>query len=212
MPICATLHLGHPEMPDWKDTLNLPRTGFPMKASLQTDGARSHRTVGIGPGCTSRIRERTGRCTALCPARRTALREWADPPGNGAEQDPQGLHHQGSHNGRVRCALYTGVGLSRTPDRAPGRPRAWQEEARHERRRLQTGVPTVRGEVCRADADRFQASRHPGPVGRAVSDDEFHLSGGDRPRARDAGEQRDGLQGQEARALVHQMPYRPGRS
>jgi len=23
-------------MPDWKDTLNLPRTDFPMKANLQT--------------------------------------------------------------------------------------------------------------------------------------------------------------------------------
>ena len=23
-------------MPEWKDTVNLPRTGFPMKANLQT--------------------------------------------------------------------------------------------------------------------------------------------------------------------------------
>ena len=42
-------------MPDWKNTVNLPRTGFPMKANLQATEPQVHRAMG-GTGALPAIR------------------------------------------------------------------------------------------------------------------------------------------------------------
>ena len=61
-------------MADWKDTLNLPRTDFPMKANLQTAEPQAlarWKEMGL----YEQIRERRARPPEVRPARRPALRE-----------------------------------------------------------------------------------------------------------------------------------------
>ena len=72
-------------------------------------------------------------------------------------------------------------------------------------------LPRLRREVRRHAAPRFQAPRHPRHLGRAVPDAEVRVPGGDRPRARQVRRAGHGLQGQEARALVHALPHRARR-
>ena len=80
-------------MADWKDTLNLPRTDFPMKANLPTAEPEAlAKWDGDGPvradSCTP-----AGRAEVR-PARRPALRQRPHPSRHGAEQDPEGLGRQ----------------------------------------------------------------------------------------------------------------------
>ena len=42
-------------MPEWKDTVNLPRTDFPMKANLPTSRAGDARALGTRWTCTGRF-------------------------------------------------------------------------------------------------------------------------------------------------------------
>ena len=66
-------------MPEWKDTVNLPRTGFPMKANLQTAEpealARGRPWI-----CTARS-ARAGRARRSSCCTTAAIRERPDPPG-----------------------------------------------------------------------------------------------------------------------------------
>ena len=162
-------------MPEWKDTVNLPRTDFPMKANLQTTEpqviARWDET-----GLYQQIR-------AAAPAPPKFVLHDGPPYANGdihighrAQQDPQGLRGQVASDGRVRRAVRARLGLPRPADRAEGRPRARSEEARTERRRLPPGLPCLRLALGRRDARGLRAPGRLRRVGASVSDDELRAT------------------------------------
>ena len=81
---------------DYKDTVNLPKTDFPMKANLPQREPEILKRVG-GAGRSSRSwwrRTRPARAQALRPARRAALRQRRHPHRPRAQQDPEGPHRQ----------------------------------------------------------------------------------------------------------------------
>ena len=87
-------------MRDWKDTLNLPRTDFPMKANLPaTEPATIARWDAMD--LYARIRDAAPGRAALRAARRPALRQRPDPHRPRAQQDPEGLRRQVADDGRA---------------------------------------------------------------------------------------------------------------
>ena len=91
-------------MPEWKDTVNLPRTDFPMKANLPTSEPETlARWAADGP-LREDSRARAGRAEVRA-ARRSAVRQRQHPHGHGAEQDPQGARRQVALDGRLRRAV-----------------------------------------------------------------------------------------------------------
>jgi hypothetical protein len=71
---------------DLKSTINLPKTDFPMKASLpQNEPKMLERWEQMGSTSAS---ARPAREADLRPARRAALHQRTDPPGHGDEQVP----------------------------------------------------------------------------------------------------------------------------
>jgi isoleucyl-tRNA synthetase len=80
-------------MSDWKDTLNLPRTEFPMKANLPaTEPATIARWESMG--LYSKLRESRRNATRFRAARWAALRQRPDPPRPRPQQDPEGSRRQ----------------------------------------------------------------------------------------------------------------------
>ncbi len=197
-------------MPEWKDTVNLPRTDFPMKANLPTSEPETLARW-TAMDLYGKIRERRARRAEVRAARRPAVRQRQHPHGHGAEQDSQGAGRQIAVDGRVRRAVPRRLRLPRPADRAEGRSRARAEEARHVGRRLLPRLPRLRRAVHRHDDRAVPAPRHPRHVGRAVPDDELQVPGGDRAGVRQVRRAGPGLQGQEAGALVHPLPHRAGR-
>ena len=91
-------------MADWKDTLNLPRTDFPMKANLQTAEPQALARW-EEMGLYEQIRERRAGRAEVRPARRPAVRQRPHPPRHGAEQDPQGSRRQVAVDDGLRRAV-----------------------------------------------------------------------------------------------------------
>ena len=197
-------------MPEWKDTLNLPRTDFPMKASLQTAEpaaiARWDET-----GLYGRIREQSrGRP-------RFVLHD-GPPYANGRIHLGTALNKilkdfivKARTMAGFDAPLHPGVGLSRPPHRATGGPGARPTQARDERHRVPAGMPCVCRSLRRSHANGFQAAGHTRAMGDAVSHDELRLPGRHRAGARGARVEGHGLQGPEAGALVYPMPDGAGR-
>ncbi len=104
-----------------------------------------------------------------------------------------------------------GVRLSRPAHRAEGGPRARPEEARDVGRRLPSRLPRVRGALHRRDDRGVPAPGHLRGLGTSLPDDELQVPGGHRARVRQVRRARPGLQGQEARPLVHPLPHGAGR-
>ena len=148
-----------------------------------------------------------GRAPEVRAARRAALRQRHDSHRSRPQQDPQGLRRQVPHDGGLRRAVRAGLGLPRPADRAEGRPRARPEEA--------------------ADDSRPSSAARAGSTPRSSStssatdfkrlgvfgdwDDPYltmELRATKRPSCGRSGRSssRDGLQGQEAGALVHPLP------
>ena len=197
-------------MADWKDTCNLPRTAFSMKANLQTTEPE---TVARWDAMDlyGKIRGARKGAHEVPAARRAAVRQRRDPHGPRAQQDSQGPRRQVAQHARLRRAVHPRLGLPRPADRAEGRPRARPEEEADEHGGLPPRLPGLRRKVRRHPAPRLQAARRPRHLGRSVQDAEVRLPGGDRPRARQVRRAGHGLQGQEAGALVHALPHRAGR-
>ena len=145
-------------------------------------------------------------------ARRASVRQWRDPHGSRAQQDSQGPRRQVAQHARLRRAVHPRLGLPRPADRAEGRSRARSEEEADEHGGLPPRLPGLRRKVRRHPAPRLQAARHSRHLGRSVQDAEVRIPGGDRARARQVRRAGHGLQGQEARALVHALPHRACRS
>ena len=170
-------------MADWKDSLNLPRTDFPMKANLQTAEPQALARW-EEMGLYDRIRDRAGGPSEVRPARRAAVRQRPDSPRDGPQQDPQGLRRQVADDGGVRFAVRAGLRLPRTADRAEGGPRARVEEARDEPGRLPPRLPRLRRAVHRRDDRGVQAARRLRRLGASVPDDGVQVPGGHRAGAR----------------------------
>ena len=189
-------------MRDWKDTLNLPRTDFPMKANLPaTEPATIARwdAMDLYGSCATRGRG----------APKFVLHD-GPPYANGdnphrprAQQDPQGLRRQVADDGRLRRAVRAGLGLPRPADRAERRE-ANSAPAAKDR------SPAEFRRACREFAEQFVDSQRDDFKRLGILgdwDDPYltmtpALSGGDRPRARQVRRARPRLQGQEAGALV----------
>ena len=199
-------------MPEWKDTVNLPRTDFPMKANLPTSEPETLARW-AAMDLYGKIRERRAGRAEVRPARRPAVRQRQHPHRHGAQQDPEGPRGQVAVDGRLRRAVRRRLRLPRPADRAAGRPRA------RARRSARCRVADF-CRACRAYAERFvgtmtravPAARHPRHLGRAVPDDGLPVPGGDRARVRPLRRAGAGLQGQEAGALVHPLPHGARRS
>ena len=198
-------------MRDWKDTLNLPRTDFPMKANLPaTEPATIARWEAIG--LYGRIRER-------------APRRAADSSCTTARRTPTAQIHIGHALNKilkdliVKSRSMAGFDAPYVPGwDCHGLPIELNVEtelgARRQGRvagRVPPGLPRVRREVRRLAARGLQAPRHPRRLGRPVPDDDAGLSGGHRPRARQVRRARARLQGQEAGPLVPARSHGAGR-
>ena len=197
-------------MADWKDTLNLPKTGFPMKANLQA----------TEPQMLERW-ESTGLYQKLRERRRGApvfILHDGPPYANGDI-------HLGTALNKILKDIVVrsrsmmgfdspyvpGWDCHGLPDRAEGRPRARPEEAADERGRPAPRLPRVRHALREHPARPVQAPGRHGRLGRSLPDDGLPVPGGDRARARAVRRAGHGLQGQEARALVHPLPHGAGR-
>ena len=159
-------------MPEWKDTVNLPRTDFPMKANLQTaepEALARWEAMDL----YGQIRAHAARRAEVRLPRRPAVRERPDPPRHGAQQDPQGHRRQVADDGGLRRAVRAGLRLPRPADRAEGRSRARAEEARDVDRRHPPRLPRVRRPLHRRDDRRVQAADGVRRLGPLLPDDEL---------------------------------------
>ena len=200
-------------MPEWKDTVNLPRTDFPMKANLPTTEPETlARWDAMDLYGKIRAAPRKG-------APKFVLHD--GPPyangnihmGTALNKILKDLVVKSRIDGRLRRAVRAsgydchGLPIELKVDRELG-----------PKKREMSVADFCR--ACRAYAERFvgtmtravQAARHPRHLGRAVPDDELQVPGGDRARVRPVRRAGPGLQGQEAGALVHPLPHRAGRS
>ena len=116
-------------MPDWKDTVNLPRTGFPMKANLQTaepEALARWQAAGLQQKLEERRRG----------APKFVLHD--GPPyangqihlGTALNKILKDLVDQVALDGRLRRALRAGLRLPRAAHRAAGRSRARRRRRR----------------------------------------------------------------------------------
>ena len=147
-----------PAMADYKNTVNLPETDFPMKADLARREPEMLAWWERAPDLREAARGRRGP-PHVHPARRSAVRERRDPHRPRRQQDPEGHHRQVAHARRLRRALRAGLGLPRPADRAPGREdaRPRGEEAR--RQGVPPGLPRVRAGAGRRAAPGLHAPR-----------------------------------------------------
>ena len=195
-------------MPEWKDTVNLPRTDFPMKANLPTTEPRDARPLGRhGPvRADSRSAARARRSSCCTTARRTPTA--TSTSGTALNKILKDLVVKSRSMAGFDAPYVARLRLPRPADRAEGRPRARAEEARDVGGRLLPRVPRVRRALRRHDDARSSS----GSASSATWDDPY-LTMNFRYQAaiaralgtvRRAGAR---LQGQEAGALVHPLPH-----
>ncbi len=104
---------------NYKETLNLPKTAFPMKADLVQARAGAARQMGGGRAVRAHPRGARG-CAALCAARRAAICQWRCPHGHGAQQGAQGHRGKIAVDAGAARAVRAGVGLPWAADRVQG--------------------------------------------------------------------------------------------
>ena len=100
---------------DYKQTLNLPATDFPMKANLvqkEPEMLEGWEEMDLYASSASLPWPQ-----ALYSPRRPPLRQRPYPHGHRLQQNPEGHHHQVQTDGRVRRALCSGLGLPRPAHR-----------------------------------------------------------------------------------------------
>ena len=126
---------------DYKQTLNLPDTAFPMKADL---ARRELERVArwLSEDIYMELRRRAARPSEVRARGWPALCEWRDPHRSRREQGAEGHHRQVAHARRLRLALRAGLGLPRAADRAAGREEIRRASAR-------SSTPTRSAQACR---------------------------------------------------------------
>ena len=201
------------ETPDYRDTVFLPKTDFPMKAGLAAEGAGHPRALGAGQALRAAPQRPPG-ARALHPPRRPALRQWRHPYGPCDEQDPQGHRRPLAVSARQGRALRARLGLPRPADRMEGRGGISQEEAR-QGRGAQGPVPRRMPRLCRemggGSVRAVPAARRPGRMGRSLSHDEARGRGEDRRGIAEIRRDRPALSRRQAGHVVAGREDRAGR-
>ena len=191
-------------MPEWKDTVNLPRTDFPMKANLPTSEPETLARW-AAMDLYGKIRERRA------GAPKFVLHD--GPP------YANGNIHMGTALNKILKELVV-KSRSMAGFDAPyvvgydchGLPIELKVDRELGAKKRDMSVADF-CRACRAYAERyigtmteqFQRLGDPRHVGRAVPDDELQVPGGDRARLRQVRRAGARLQGQEAGALVHPL-------
>ena len=148
MSIMTTERRRRQKKKNYKETLNLPQTAFPMEAKLvQNEPARLKKwqegaALRQGPSTPARFAQ-----GQVGPARRPAVRQRRHPHRPPDQQDAQGRHHPLPHDAGVPDAVRPGLGLPRPADRAQDPAGAGAEAARDEHGRRPQQVLRVRREV-----------------------------------------------------------------
>ena len=193
-----------------KDTLNLPKTSFPMKANLaQREPEILQRWE--RDDIYGQIRE------ARAQSRIFVLHD-GPPYANGH------IHHGHVLNKILKdlvvksktmagfnTAYLPGWGLPRPADRARGGQDAGRSQEGYVDGPDRQRVPQVRPELHRHPARGVPPPGRAGRVGRALLHDALQLRGGDRAPIRRIRARRLRLQGPQAGALGHRQPHRAGR-
>ena len=155
-----------PDKPDYRSTVFLPKTDFPMKAGLpQKEPAILARWQ--EGDLYGQVRDAPRRAREVHPPRRPALRQWRHPHRPRAQQDPEGHgrpHPDAAGQGR---ALHARLGLPRPADRVEGRGAVSQEEAQQGRGAGQ-GVPRRVPRLCRSIGSTCSASSSSGSASAAT--------------------------------------------
>ena len=198
-------------MPEWKDTVNLPRTDFPMKANLPTSEP-----------------ETLARWTAMDLYGKIRARRQGAPKFVLHDGPPyaNGNIHMGTALNKILKELVV-KSRSMAGFDAPyvvgydchGLPIELKVDRELGPKKRDMSVADF-CRACRAYAERFVGTMSEqfqrlgilGTWDAALPDDELQVSGGDRARLRPVRRAGARLQGQEAGALVHPLPHRAGRS
>ena len=142
-----------PQVIDYKTTLNLPTTDFPMKANLAQRE----------PEMLARWNEmdlygRCARCGAagVRAARRSALRQRDDSHRPRRQQGAQGHHRQVPHPARLRRALRAGLGLPRPAHRAGGGKKLGKVGVQVDARQFRTACREFAAEQIAIQSADFQ--------------------------------------------------------
>ena len=169
--------------PNYKDTLTLPQTTFPMRGDLVENEPK--RLGALGKRRTLRENHRPpprAERPGIHPPRRPALREWRRPHGHRAQQAAQGSGGEIQDDGRFHRALHPRLGLPRAADRVQGR--------QGNRRSGACGDPPplhgVRHEIHRHPARFVPPARGVRRLEKPVSHDESRLRGEHPARLRQA--------------------------
>ena len=198
-------------MSDWKDTLNLPRTDFPMKANLPVRRAGDARAMDSdGP-----VRQDSRSAGKGAP--KFVLHD-GPPYANGSIHLGHALNKilkdlvVKSRSMAGFDAPYVvgydchGLPIELKVDRELGPKKRDMSVGR-----ILPRVPRVRRAVRRHHDRAVPAAWHSRHLGSAVPDDGLPLSGGHRAHVRPVRREGAGLQRQEAGALVHPLPDGAGR-
>jgi hypothetical protein len=199
------------ETPDYKDTLNLPKTDFPMRAGLpkrEPDWLARWEKIGV----YDRLREKEGRAPFT-------LHD-GPPYANGNLHIGHALNKTikdiivRSHQMLGHDSRYVPAGTA-TACRSSGRSssstarRAGQ--GRRRRGGVPPGMPPLRRALDRRPARGVQAPRRHRQLGRSLPDDGFPRRAGDRRGVHEIPDERLALPGLEARDVVAGGEDRAGR-
>ena len=173
---------------NYKETLNLPKTDFPMKANLATREPEMLK-VWEETRLYEQIQKARADAPTVCSARWPALRQRRCAHGHRAQQDSQGSGCEIQNHGRISRAVCAGMGLSRLADRIQG----GEGIARAFTARSAQEIGSVCAQVHRHPARAIQTARRPRRLGTSVSDDGSRVRSGNLARFRRLCRKRSGL-------------------
>ena len=170
------------QVADYKGTINLPETGFPMKADLAQREPKmlakweSQQPVREDP------RHLPG-ASAFRAARRPAVCERGAAPRALPQQGAQGHRGQVAFVRRLRLALRARLGLPRAAHRTPGREETRARRRETQRQGIPRRLPQVRWRTGEPAARGVQTLRRAGRLGSPLHDHGSALRSSADPRA-----------------------------
>ena len=197
-------------MSDWKDTLNLPRTDFPMKANLH---AAEPETLARWQAMDlyGKIRERRNGAPKFVLHDGPPYTNGHIHMGTALNKILKDVVVKSRSMGGFDAPYVVGYDCHGLPIELKVDKELGPKKRDMTRGRILSRVPRVRRAVRRHHDGAVPAAWHSRHLGRAVPDDGFPLSGGDRAHVRPIRREGARLQGQEAGALVHPLPNGAGR-
>ena len=198
-------------MADWKDTLNLPRTDFPMKANLPTSE----------PQMLARwnAMDLYGKLRAARAGAPKFVLHDGPPYANGSIHIGTALNKilkelvvKSKSMSGYDAPYVVGFDCHGLPIELKVDKELGPKKRDMTRGRVLPRVPRLCRALHRHHDGAVSAARDSRHLGRAVPDDGFPVSGGYRTDVRPVCREGARLQGQEAGALVHPLPHRARRS